>query len=684
MTYLSFLIVYVNFGEKTTMKKILLFSLMINCLQHYGQQLTNPNLELWATETYGQEPSNWQYNDGTGMVYGTNNYIRNFDGVDPLTTTKVTGVAAFGGTGNSALLETKSAVGNSMLSQGLTTIPGYLYRADPITNTNIGSVSFKYKATVVPGDSCILKAGLLDANNNIISYGEFWIKPQNNSTTWLSKTIFLEQQMPGTPVTFFIEAISTYDINYSYNTPIIGSKLYLDNFNLNYCSAPLTSNATQTICDYMLPYNWNGVTFSSAGNQSATLQSAFGCDSIVNMTLSVTNGPYTLIPDVAFETKLVDLGLDPCGIDGKVPTSNISSLTTLSIGQGYNVTDLTGIEAFTSLQDLYLISTTSNSGVNLNTSNLDLSNNLSLTHFTCSRCGLQNIDLSNNLNLTYIDLGSFFNTNNNSLNTLDLSNNNLLQFVYVDMAQINNLILPSNGQIETLRASFNSLTNIDLSTNPNLERANLSYNQLTSITGSNNGQLKSLQASNNPSLIVLPTNTTNLDTLEIENCGFSGLNLDNQTSLKLLNCKSNNLECLSIKNNANNLISYINTSNNFNLTCIQVDDSTYSTNNPVWNANKDSWSNYSENCNYSCMTADLNELNKAEAFIYPNPASDEIKILLNYTSPNKFIISDETGRIVFEGVCLSNVTSVSTNNLAPGHYFIEFDKQPIKQHFVIK
>ena len=52
----------------------------------FGQQLTNSNLELWTTEIYGSEPSNWQYNDGIGLVYGTNNIIRGYDGVDPLTT----------------------------------------------------------------------------------------------------------------------------------------------------------------------------------------------------------------------------------------------------------------------------------------------------------------------------------------------------------------------------------------------------------------------------------------------------------------------------------------------------------------------------------------------------------------------------------------------------------------------
>ena len=44
---------------------------------------------------------------------------------------------------------------------------------------------------------------------------------------------------------------------------------------------------TQTVCASELPHTWNGVTFNGAGTQSATLQSVYGCDSVVTMTLMV-------------------------------------------------------------------------------------------------------------------------------------------------------------------------------------------------------------------------------------------------------------------------------------------------------------------------------------------------------------------------------------------------------------
>ena len=51
---------------------------------------------------------------------------------------------------------------------------------------------------------------------------------------------------------------------------------------------PVTSTSTATICDNELPYIWNGVTFNEAGTQNLTLQAMNGCDSTVEMNLTVT------------------------------------------------------------------------------------------------------------------------------------------------------------------------------------------------------------------------------------------------------------------------------------------------------------------------------------------------------------------------------------------------------------
>jgi len=47
-------------------------------------------------------------------------------------------------------------------------------------------------------------------------------------------------------------------------------------------------NETRTVCTSALPYTWNGVTFEEAGTQVLSLQTIEGCDSIITMTVNVS------------------------------------------------------------------------------------------------------------------------------------------------------------------------------------------------------------------------------------------------------------------------------------------------------------------------------------------------------------------------------------------------------------
>jgi hypothetical protein len=624
------------------MKKLkLLLFLSFNAYLCFGQQLSNGNFELWTTESYGQEPNNWLYDDGTGLVYGTNNIIRSLNGTDPITTTKISGAQAFGGNGNSVLLETKSAVGSQMLSNGYTTIPGYLYRQEAFSNPNAGSISFKYKATVVNGDSCLVRAGLLDVNYNLVSYGEFWIKPSNNSTSWQSKTLILENLSQGNPTEIFVEAISTYDINYLYNTPIIGSKLYLDNFTINYCSTPTTSNVSETICNYMLPYTWNGVTFNSQGTQSVTLTSALGCDSIVNMNLTVVSGPYTQVPDPNFEQKLIDLGYDPCGVvDGQVPTNLINGVTSLNI-QNINVSDFTGIEDFIALQNLTI------RYAQLQTNGIDLSNNIQLKSLIITDSYLTNLDLSQNINLETLELYAGSGFQNNDISILDLTNNINLVDVHCGYSGIQSLLLPSSTALTNLSCYNNYINSLNLSFIPNLQTLNAENNYLISLG---------------------TTVQNSLNTMNLKNNKFTGLNLKDFSALKSIDCSNNLLECLNLKNGINNQFTSVKTNNNFNLLCIEVDDSTYSTNNPLWNTNKDAWSSYNEDCPGLCFTADVSENKIDQLTIFPNPVSD----ILEITTDLKFSIIEiinMDGRIDY---VQNSSNKIDFSNYNSGIYILRF------------
>ncbi len=57
---------------------------------------------------------------------------------------------------------------------------------------------------------------------------------------------------------------------------------------LNLTVNPNVSSTTNiTICQNLLPYTWNGLTFNMAGSQVATLASSLGCDSMATLNLTV-------------------------------------------------------------------------------------------------------------------------------------------------------------------------------------------------------------------------------------------------------------------------------------------------------------------------------------------------------------------------------------------------------------
>ena len=72
--------------------------------------------------------------------------------------------------------------------------------------------------------------------------------------------------------------------------------------------------------------------------------------SIIWFGLTTLNAQNTYVPDDKFEQALIDLGYDTT-LDDYVVTANISGVTELDVSNK-EISDLTGIEAFTSLTSL--------------------------------------------------------------------------------------------------------------------------------------------------------------------------------------------------------------------------------------------------------------------------------------------------------------------------------------------
>ena len=98
---------------------------------------------------------------------------------------------------------------------------------------------------------------------------------------------------------------------------------------LNLTVNPEVSSTTDiTICDDLLPYSWNGLTFNSAGSQTATLSSAAGCDSLATLNLTVN-------PEVSSTTDITICDdLLPYSWNGLTFNSAGSQTATLSSASG--------------------------------------------------------------------------------------------------------------------------------------------------------------------------------------------------------------------------------------------------------------------------------------------------------------------------------------------------------------
>ncbi len=307
---------------------------------------------------------------------------------------------------------------------------------------------------------------------------------------------------------------------------------------------------------------------------NGSLDSEILVDNVSVVDVAEAPAQYTMIPDANFEKKLIDLGIDSGAVDGKVLTNSINKLTSLDISNG-SVTDLSGIEDFVALTTL--------SVRNNKLTNLNVSKNTLLSSLNCSWNSIPALDLSNNLSLTDLRCSS------NKLTALDVTKNiNLtgLDFSYNEIITIN---LSKNTKLNVLDCATNKFTTIDISNNPELTVFECFQNQLTSLDLSknpklfrldcyNNSTLKALNVSSNPLLYDLNCSYTSIETLDLsKNPALQIIKASNILPLKEVNLQNGKNTTLDPKN--------IFLTPNPTLTCIIVDDATYSNTN--WSTIKD-------------------------------------------------------------------------------------------------
>ena len=130
----------------------------------------------------------------------------------------------------------------------------------------------------------------------------------------------------------------------------LGNSCPLDTENIAISTIPNSQSSTEiTICDDLLPYSWNGLTFNAAGSQTATLSSAAGCDSLATLNLSVNTSISNTDTQTACDSYT--------WIDGNTYTTSNNSAT-------WTLTNASGCDSTVTLD---LTITNSNTGTDVQT-----------------------------------------------------------------------------------------------------------------------------------------------------------------------------------------------------------------------------------------------------------------------------------------------------------------------------
>ena len=360
--------------------------------------------------------------------------------------------------------------------------------------------------------------------------------------------------------------------------------------------------------------NVDDVTYSTTNWTNIDAQTSFS---------AFCNTPQTYVPDNNFEQALIDLGYDTT-LDDYVSTANINAISILDVGSK-NISDLTGIEAFTALTDL-------DCRFNQLTS-LNITQNTALTVLNCSFNQITSLNVAQNTALTGLICSA------NSLSSLSVNANTALEYLYFNNNQITNIDVTQNIALNFLKCENNQIASLDISQNIAIESLFCFNNLLTALDLSTNLGLRNLYCSTNQ---------------------ITSLDLSLNTLMGIIDCSDNALTSLNIKNGNNTNFFSFNTLNNTNLSCIEVDDATYATANLT---NIDSQTSFSENCG----TLSVNDFDLESAtFVYPNPTSKILNINSQLTL-KKLELYTLIGKKIFE----TNNDKINMSLLQNGVYLLK-------------
>ncbi len=326
----------------------------------------------------------------------------------------------------------------------------------------------------------------------------------------------------------------------------------------------------------------------------SNMEVTVSCDDAILSYLSVNEYNF---PDPIFRQWVVDNLAD--GND-YMTEEEVADVTEIDVSE-MEIQDLTGIEHFTELTELYCqynLLTSLNvgnctklveldcggnqlTGLNVSRlaalemlycgenqlSSLDVSKNRALTDLSCQYNQLTALSLGNCTKLVELDCGG------NRLTGLTVSRLTALEALYCGENQLSSLDVSKNTALWTIYCNDNQLTALNVSKNKELTSLSCQNNQLTSLNVSSCTQLAELDCGGNR---LTGLTVSRLTALEVLYCGenqLSSLDVSKNTELWQICCNDNQLTALDVSKNTaltdlycqNNQLTSLNVSRNTEL-----------------------------------------------------------------------------------------------------------------------
>tara|TARA_R110002110_G_scaffold74563_1_gene197261 strand:+ start:102 stop:1685 length:1584 start_codon:yes stop_codon:yes gene_type:complete len=392
----------------------------------------------------------------------------------------------------------------------------------------------------------------------------------------------------------------------------------------------------------------------------------------------------TFIPDNVFEDYLEGLGFgDDIANNDLVLTHRINNNRHVFVDSGFipisgDILSMEGLQDFLALRELRCdgnliteLDVSSNLFLEIlwcfenPISQLNISNSLNLYWLWAYEMNLSTIDVTNNINLEILNVGG------NNLGTIDLTQNVNLKRLRLSNNPFNIIDVTQNTLLEVLYIGSSSFSSIDLSNNPNLLELYTGFSNISTLDLSNNNLIEFLFLRDCFLTNLDVSNLTNLIWIDCLSNQITTLDLSSNPALEAVSVADNNLTSLNLKNGNNENIGNLFATDNDDLFCIDVDDSSAAPY-PGWSTENQVI--FSEDCSLGQQDVLLNQI-----AVYPNPVAETLFITHGGITIEKMIVYSMSGQTVLTS---KNIThSIDVSNLSQGIYFLEIS---ILQDKVVK